>query len=816
MSNRTGAASAGSRRRRLLARLVPLLIVLALLAPTVAAQVAGVGYRLAPGAAYLSFEENAGLTDGLLLGGGVGISFGEFVELSGVFFTGSDFSTDFSGFTGLDASPDIAAALQALPGRDVTVQRFGSELQMRLARGGLAPYLVAGAGLISFDPAGRDPAESIYVSGGLGLQLTGADRYALAVQAGVLSYRYNPGSTFFTVEDLAQVGLEFASFNDILVNNISASATLRLYLGGRRPGQLSAVDQAYLRQFGGGLAGLSLQVEPFASRVFFDDALQLPDQTFLGVEGGVDFGPLVGLRGFYARGIDAENVFSTQPVQMYGANLRLALTEAAGLLPYLVIGGGYLDFLDGYADLLVPSGQLAVFEAPDDRIFAVAGAGFDFQLDRRFSLYADARALLLSDQPGRDVSSPQQVFVNPMVRLGVSFGLGGQRPVAPDAVTRTELDRLLSVERQQAARRAAELEEEILLARVRGDEEMALRLEAEQQLNRRIALTDGPVRADVPGEPAAVVRTPAREARVIMLPVPEQGEIYVRYGEPAALRVEGLPAGAVPGVAAMPTDEESLRALIREAIREAVPEATAQETPTGAVERALEELLQREVARGEADLTTAELELMQRRMLDRLYDELRAVRAQVGAPRDDRPIIVQQPPTIIRTPGAVVAAEDRALVGVRTGGIAGVTPVTGFALGREPAQVLFGVRVDYRTGTSIGGIRYYPELMLGAGSRPSITFNVNSVLPLPLFAPGVRPYGGLGVGLVSFAGRDRIERDPFFGDFVAEEGTRSYLLTTNILLGSEFQYRGHRLFGELNTVNAGRFVRLLGGYRFVF
>jgi hypothetical protein len=788
--------------------LVVALVILTLLAPVALAQVAGVGYRLAPGASYILFEDNAGLTDSYLLGGGAGISFGEFVELGGVYYVGADFSTDFSGFTGLEASPEIAEALIALPTRDVNVRRYGADLQLRLARGGFAPFLFGGTGVLSFDPAGRESSEHIYVLGGGGLQLTGADRYSLAVQAGVLSYRYNPGSSFFTVEDLAEVGLDFQSFNDILVNNITASATLRLYLGGRRPGELSAIDRAYLEQFGGGLAGLSLQVEPFAARAIFDEALPLADQNFVGVEAGVDFGPLVGLRGFYARGINEQDVFDFQPVQMYGGVLRLALTDGAALVPYLIVGAGYLDLLDGYENLLAAASPIAFTDRPRDRVFGLGGAGFDFAVDRRFSLYADARALLLSNQPGQDLSRPEQVYVNPMLRFGVSFGLGGRRPGRPDIVPRTELDERIAAERQLAARRSAELEEEILLARARGDAEMAARLEAEQELERRIAMGADPTAAPAPlvPRPAAV---PRREERVIMLPVPEQGEIYVRYGEAGALSVGPLPAGA-PAVTA--TDEETLRALVRDAIREAVPEAATAQTVDGAVERALEDLLRREIARAEADISTAELELVQRRMLDRLYDELSAIRAEVRAPRDDRPIIVQQPPTttVVPRPG-MPATLDPAYSAV-----AGVTPLAGFALGRGPNQGLIGLRLDYRTSSSLRGLRYYPELLFGVGSETSLTFNVNSVLPLPQIAVGIHPYGGLGLGLVSYAGRDRVETDPFFGDVITEEGTRSYLLTTNIMLGAEYDYNGHRLFGELNTVNVGRFIRFLGGYRFVF
>jgi hypothetical protein len=781
--------------------------------------VQGVGYRLAPLGGHVWFDGDAGLSDGYFYGGGLGVSFGEFVELGGQYLRSLDLQSDYGRFSGLEEVPELGEALQDLPQRDVFVERYGGELQLRLSSTGLAPFLTGGAGVVRFDPEGRAASENIYLSAGGGIQLTGADRFAVTVQGGLLSYRYNPGTTFFNAEDLAAVGLTPGQFNNVLVSNLSAQASLRLYLGGRRPGELSAIDRAYLDQFGGGLGGLSLQVEPYYARLSFDDAMPYRDQSFAGVEAGPDFGPLVGLRGFYARGVGSDDPFDFQPIQMYGGLLRLRLAEGTGLVPFLSVGAGYLDVLSGYE---ADPGSLLPAPPPEDRPFVVGGAGLEIPLSARLRLRGEARAFVLSEQDPSDLSSPEQVYVNPSFRLGVTFGLGGQAGRAPAVVTEAELDRQIREERARREagfaerdeevaareRRIAELEREIELARLRGDAPAAARLEAEREVTARVREETRP-------------RSYASD-RTVTIPVPAEGEIYIRYGEPGGVQVEDAPRAAVgltPSAQATPAaglSDDELRALVREAIREtgeaqAAP-ATAQQQR---VEEALEALLRREIEREGAQLSQQEVQLLERRLLDRFYNELGGIRQELRSGRGDQPIIIQQPPTVITAPGAsdpvVVGAEQR-----RYGsGFAGVMPLAGVALG-DPSQLLIGVRVDYQTGFSPTSPRYYPELLLGLGGRRSVTLNFNGVIPFGDVGGGFFPYVGAGGGLSTFAGREEVERDPIFGDVTREAESRSFRIGFNLLGGAEYAVGGGRVFAEMGTVNLTRSARLMGGYRFGF
>ena len=89
------------------ARLVLAVGLAALVASAPFAQVQGVGYRLSPSATYVLFDGDAALSDGLLYGGGAGLSFGEFLELNGAYLLG-DVDTDYSDLSGAEA--DLLAA----------------------------------------------------------------------------------------------------------------------------------------------------------------------------------------------------------------------------------------------------------------------------------------------------------------------------------------------------------------------------------------------------------------------------------------------------------------------------------------------------------------------------------------------------------------------------------------------------------------------------------------------------------------------------------------------------------------------------------
>lgn len=845
-----------------------LLLALALLVPAASAQVAGIGYRLSPSATYVDFEGDAGLDDGLLYGGGIGLSFGEFVELGGGYQFGDGFETDFSGFSGLEDAPELAEALAALDPRAVTVERYGGTLRLNLGTAGIVPFLTAGTGLVRFSPDGLDATRNIYLLGGGGLQLTGADRYALAVSVEDLAYRYDPASTFFTPADLASVGLDFADFNQTTVNNLTVRGTVQLYLGGRRPGSDTEVDRELRRQFSGGLSGLSLFLEPAYGRVRFDEAFDYRDQAFVGGEVGVDLGPLVGLRGFYLRGVEDDDPTSFESVRMVGGALRLRLSEGGQFVPFVSVGGGYLDVLDDYAadPSAEPGNALA-----EDRPFATGGAGVELALNPRFRIVGEARALLMSTRDEQDLSQPENVFVSPFYRAGVSFGLGGDAGDGVQAVRRETLESeraRLEAEREavraEALDRIAALEAELAAARAEGDLDAVEALEAEREVAidravspdadlaalpertvtvdregtdvERRALRDGvgaPAQATVTEEVVVdetgqrtVTRT-VREApeadRMVTIPLPEQGELYVRYGPPGGVIIgDGVATGEIvtsDAAAAPALDEAEIRTLIRESLRESLAEqgdAPLTERDLGDIERSIENRIADRIASraaapsGASDSRIAALERRQ----DALLDEIRALRVELAT--QPQPSVVVREPADDGDAGSAVTvapptprptvAPSRAVLGPSFQ----LSPTAGVGLGAGPDGVLVGARVDYATGRSF---HYVPELLVTIGGTRSVTANADVAFDVPasgLAAYG-RPYVRTGVGLVSYGGSDEIPAT--FDEEIDDGGTT---LTFNLGLGAALEAGGGRLFVDFSTGNLGRFNRLTAGYRFPF
>ncbi|MEM1057454.1 MAG: hypothetical protein AAGI52_18200 [Bacteroidota bacterium] len=647
-----------------------------LLALPVAAQVDGIGYRLSPAGTYSFPDGDAALSSGFEAGGVIGFSFGEFVELGGQYLVGIGYETDFSGLA--DLTPLQVAAIDALSSREVGVQRYGGELKLNLLRTGLAPYLTGGAGVIRFAPDGLDASRNIYLSAGAGVQLTGADRFAITAGGTLLSYRYNPARTFLSADDLMATGLTIDGVGQRTVLTPLARVTAQVYLGGRRPGELSDVDRAYLAQFRSGLSGLSLQVAPTVGYADFNDRFGYRETGLAGVEAGFDFGPLVGLRAFYLRGVSEDDPTDIQELQAYGALGRFRLSDGSGLVPILTLGGGFLDALEGYE-------PRDGFTEAQDRPFALAGLGLELPAFRRVRLTGEVRALAMSTADQDDVSSPEEVYISPFYRAGLSFAIGGSAGRGMDVVRREEADAELEAQRAEldslaaadlareraammvardsalaaersafdteleslradAARRDSLLRVQIAEADARGDslQADALRLDAAMAratAERAEAMLADSTREVIEVDEVEIVRetSPFASERTITLPVPRVGELYVRYGDPAGTRLlVDDQAAASAGLS-----EDALRARAREAIRAALAADATDTTLTDAqraarIEAALNAALDRDLApapqQTTATLTDEQLREIELRLEARLLDEIRALRRDLGLP----------------------------------------------------------------------------------------------------------------------------------------------------------------------------------------
>ncbi|UCF77811.1 MAG: hypothetical protein JSW03_06780 [Candidatus Eiseniibacteriota bacterium] len=797
------------------------------LADFAGAQVTGISYTLAPVVEGIRFEDDAALKDAALFGGKLGFGFGEFVELNGLYVVGPDLRTDFGNLGGFDEA--TASLLRQLPSRSTDFHRFGGELKFNMGRGSVFPFVTLGTGVVRFDPQDLNDSKMIYLGGSLGLQYSYMDRYTIVLQATDLSYRYNPGSTLLSADDITYLGLTPDDFQLVSVNNLGASVGVKFYLGGSPQGELTELDRALQDQLSRGWGGIGFRLEPAAGEIDFHESLGLrKNQRFVGLSAGFDLGPYAGLRGFYWRGTETDHWTKFDEIHAYGGELKLAFTQVGtGLTPYIMIGGGYADVRDGY----VGNGVVV----PDDHPFAFGGLGLVLPMGSGVNLDAGVRSVLMSTAGVDNVSDPAQVEASTMFTVGVSFGLGG-RSAQLGYVFGQEMQ-ASRAERERLASDVTTAGQEIDRLRSRVDS-LAVMV-SERDLARRDSLqvpapapvekvaVEAPVarpdtlrRAEqVPGERPFVEEVRRDTGRWMTVPVPEEGELYLRFGKPGGVSIETVegealtyyldpttgalvmlspttegtevappsPMAVAPsGLAGQGASPDQIEEIVRRVLRD---ERTAEEgLPADAEEAAMLERLE---SRLESRLLAMETALSDLKRTPAPPPEI------VGEPRATTPVVVdtrtQQPQP---EPTVVVDPEKRVVEVTRTPStrFTGLAPLTGYNID-SPHQWLIGVRADFVHQTR--PFRLTPELVMGFGDDEVTTnVNLNWLYDLGLeILEGAYPYGGIGLG---FLDRDELE------------------LVLNLIVGCEVQAGESKFF--LEYVNQDFFDnnRILAGYRFVF
>ncbi len=835
------------------------LLLFALAAAPAQAQVDGISYTLSPTGEYVLFENdflggnNGGLENGFLYGGEVGLGFGQYLTLSGVYLLNRSAQTDFSNFSIDNASDRQQAILDALDGldaRDVDLKRYGAQIKLNLGSGvgdaaEFLPYVSVGAGILEIDPDNRDVTETIYATGGVGVTFSLLDRYTLSVGGQMLAYRYNVATTFLTGDDgdLGDINdalgddfddVERGDFNQVNVYAPSARASLEIFLGGRRTGELTELDRAILDQFGG-REGVEIFVEPFFGRIEFNDALGFPkDQNVAGVNAGFELGPFVGVRGFYWRGTSGDGVFDEVPpdnfedIAFYGGDLNLRFGQSFGqrsFTPFGIVGAGYMNVLSGYDDDLDDDDA----SVPDDRYFGIAGGGVELPLGDALTLKGSARYLFMSNEDVEDLSNPDNVFGSLMYTGGLKFSFGGGgADRSPSAVLERERRREREQMREQMTererRRSQETQQEInrLQARLDSLENQNLTQEQERREVERIradverAERDRDERRrfqDDDGRRATLRTGSNLSGETITLPIPEVGEVYIRVGETAndvSVETQYAPPTVIQGGQVQPgtggmaggLSQQQIESIVRETMRSEMAQADAEGRSINEreVERIVSETIRREIQASGGQVPSVSNEALRRELdeerqerreleerLDRLANELEDELDEV----QDR----QSTPTVIQTDDE--DGETQTIIGGGGGYTPErVVPTAGYAIG--PGRFLVGARGDYGSdrGVGVGGLdfRFQPEAMIGFGDGVSLDLLVNGIVDVNTLqryiGDSVSPYAGAGLGLTTETG-----------------------LGVNVLLGAEYEVGGGAVFGEYSTVNFFDYNRFLIGYR---
>ncbi|HEX6038545.1 hypothetical protein [Longimicrobium sp.] len=413
----------------------------------------------------------------------------------------------------------------------------------------------------------------------------------------------------------------------------------------------------------------TVPMEVFGGRLQLADEIGGGDVDVAGVLAGIDVGAYAGLHGFYWRAVESDPVAAGN-VQAFGGEGQVNLNVGNGFTPFLVGGVARLDFLEADED----GG-----ETPDDRTMPIVGAGVRLDVGR-FGLQGAVRSYVADADAGDEDGGSNWVH-SPLWTVGAAFRLGrtGRAPrvaAAPPAASATRV--------------------------VRGD-------------------TVYVVRGD----------TSYQSGNFVSIPIPREGEIYLRYGPGEGSRANGAQAAA-PAVAT-PLDDAALENLRRRILDDMEPLLRGML----AEERAeTVDMVRRELAAVSPSMTPdAEARLLDR--IDalvalRVRDELTAARLLGDSAYAARPA----PP-----------AEERFVP--RFGAL---RPYMGGNLDR-PRQFVAGVRLDLGPfDAARPAIRLIPEAALGLGQGGASVMLAGNVAyeagGMEVRGTPVRPYGYVGAGFL--------------------------------------------------------------------
>ncbi|MFH1754976.1 MAG: hypothetical protein ABIA59_04665 [Candidatus Latescibacterota bacterium] len=816
------------------------------------AQVTGISYTITPVVEGIRFADDAALKDAALFGGKLGFGFGEFIEINGLYLFGSNIKSDFGDIFAVDIA--TTELLRALPSRGMDLRRYGANLKFNMGRGGVFPFLTLGTGVLRFEPDHLNESESIYISAGLGMQYSLRDRYTVVAQVSNLSYRYNFFSSFLSEDDASALGVTADDFGLTDVNNLSASIGIQVYLGGRQTGKLSELDRALQEQLRGGLRGIALRVEPTAGEIDFADVFGLRNkQRFVGLAAGIDLGPLVGLRGFYWRGTPADSWTEFDDIQAYGGEIKFAFSDIGGsLTPYLLVGGGYMDVLNGY----VGSGATA----PEDHPFAVGGFGAVLPLGNSVNLDGSVQSVLMSSSGVDNVSSPNNIEANTMFMLGISFGLGGSsqtagsvfgREMAASYDDRRKLAADVTSQKEKLARAQTRIDS---LATIISMQQRGLGLagwmepssEAAAVRAQRLSLTgvpqatgpDSALAWQVPGATPLLhpvgEEARSRETRWVTLPLPEEGELYLRFGRPGAVSVETITGDPLtyymdpatgklipvsPAAAASAATPGIPVERLQETIRQPLPAQAlpaqplaAEQQPTQSLPAQLlpaHQLPAEQASPQQATVPSGEAEVLQRlessldtrfKLLEDRINNMREEQEAAGRLTSSQVSIEPQaavtPAAEVRTGSQEPTSEEGTLAAPGTrlpSKFNGVHVLTGYNASR-PHQWLIGIRAEFKRANQ--SYRVLPEFVLGTGDGDtSINVNLNGIYDLGIgIVERAYPYAGLGIGLLDL------------GDLE---------LVLNLIIGSDVRTQYGTFFLEYMNQDFDN-NRIYAGYQFNF
>jgi len=802
-------------------------------------QVTGLSYTIAPTVEYNWFSDSSGLKNGFLGGAQVGFGFGEFVELRANYQRGFDLQTDITKF-GIENAEGFDSTYSA---RAIELSRYGGELKLNLSRGAFLPYLTVGTGIQEMEADSLGNNKQIFLTTGLGIKFSAANRYTIGLQALRTSYRSNSINTFMDAQEKELYGLEDADVSNSAISNYALRASLVFYLGGRKPGSTSAVDKAYFDNFSGGFRGLSIPIEPTVMKVNFHEDLGYRSTWMAGLSAGVDVGPLIGVRGFYWRALEDGKTTDFDQLAMYGGEARFKLNEGKGFTPWVTIGGGQIDAADDY----LGRDSLAV----EDRAFAMGGLGVDLPFTKYFKATGYVRSIVTSAQATSDVAMPDDLKDSWSYGVSLNFILG-KKPKKVKNVQQDAIDRYLLAEREELGLASQQLkseydakiealERELEEAVENKDIDAVKDITEQKEIAEEVRSTISAQKSNNSSTPNGQSSQPNNGNSVIQM-TPSEFQLLLREildgNKGSAGTGYSLPAGVAPAAG-----EESIEDAIGKLkveqeladLKEAIDELQDDN-------KTLQEIVE-ELEEKESDIAD-DLEDLMKDYNDKINDlyksqskieeGLQSKEAMINVESIDSKKLNRDLKAAndridnleemlesgnFESSGAGNTTDDVKKGTSNTSRVAvdeelrnkkgnfaklryqGMSGFAGFGIGGS-ATFNVGYRLHYAIGDS-SNVHFVPEAFFGLGSPSSFGLMANLIQSLPFLTKTdmVNPYLGLGVGLMKVG--DSEDADQLKGAY-------------NFIVGSTLNVWKGDLYVDYTARNLFKYNQLIVGYRFPF
>lgn len=754
------------------------LTTLTLFSIQMSAQMSDISVTLQPTASYNWFDKNTHIDRGLMYGARVGLGFGESLELRGIFEKSVDIRNTISN---LDFANE--EFLENFTTRDVDIQRFGGEFKANIpTRGTFVPYLTLGAGVQKLKvnvaeeglPEVVRKSEQIYGNIGLGTQIRLADRVFFTLEGRSIIFNMNPADVLYREGANTGVG---GWLNDRTerMYNWSALAGLQFYLGGQKPGTMTDLDKAYYDKFSGGMQGFKLIVEPSVAYIDFHEKANLNNTYLLGGKLGFDFNEFVGIRGYYFQATTNEKLSTDwDDLAMYGADITAQLNVSRGIVPFIELGGGYLNVYEGN------KGKNALLPVQEAGYFAKGALGLSVPIFNNFEIFGSASVMYTSGRAENDIQNivkPSELTRHNMYNAGIKFKIG-KKSESTSAIVDRRIDARVKARTEVYEDRITQLEKELQKAYDENDTKKAVEIIEEKK-----AIEDR--KKEIVEEEQAIAKP-----------------MEVKVKAPEESRVKMTPA--------------ELEALIEKVIQGVDEESNKPETTEERIDRLERLLLEINTGGSQAGVVTpVQQDLASEKIINKLdqlntkidnnTQEINRLATRPQPQAQDKTIVVtqegtSQQPQVIAQPVVTPSnggASTTTTTAVPTAFLLneGVSLFAGVGFG-EGAGAALGVRGHYAFSNS--PIKFMPDLYISPSKNTGFGINANALLAFDKLSGNVivEPYVGLGVGYNKIGDYNR------FG--------------TNIIIGTSFNVLGGSIYADYTIRGLFKMNQIAVGYKFGF